>query len=255
MAGYESTYSTKRRAIFRWQSIGREKNDPPPLSRPTEMLAWWERCMKHRAPEKIRQLAEAGPASAPVQVAAPAAEPAEPPPAKAVPAPVPVDFSRYADVGLEAHVRQLGRDLNGLQDQLNTARREGAARSVIKALQDDVNDTLDLYSRCTAKLDEQRKRRGDLIDIADVQEDWGMLLASLASMRERMVADVDQALATALAGFREGEGQPLPLSAAQAAAVRAAVKAAVREARDREDRHLRSAKHWHDSDAADRTAA
>lgn len=214
--------------------------------------------MTHRAPEKIRALAEGLPS--PTQLPSTTSGSTEDPPAAdsaavgedasasgAKPAStLPVDFSQYQDVGLDSYVSKLGRDLNGLQDQLLNARRTGAARSVIKALQDDVNDALDLYSRCTAKLDEQRKRRGDLIDIAEVQDDWGMLLSALASMRERMVADVDQAVTLAISSARDPAGAPLPFSPEQLAFIKRTIYAAVLEVREREDRHLRSAKFWHD---------
>lgn len=53
IAEWQRTYDTKRRQIYRWLKIGRQKKDPCPLSDPGAMPKWWARNMKHVAPEKL----------------------------------------------------------------------------------------------------------------------------------------------------------------------------------------------------------
>ena len=98
----------------------------------------------------------------------------------------------------------------------------------ISLLRRNVNGTFDLLRKCEKDMDASRKARGELIEIADVQSDWGMLLSSLAAMRERMAVDVLTKLA------------PLGL----AADVVAAIRAAVHDVRVRADALLRTAQHW-----------
>src|SRR5689334_406773 len=107
MAGYETTYATKRRAIFRWQAIGRAKNDPPPLNNPPAMLAWWGRCMTNRAPAKLLALSEAEVASGiqPASIGTPSTPPAADNNTREKKrASAPVDFTNVQPVTLEAAV-------------------------------------------------------------------------------------------------------------------------------------------------------
>lgn len=246
MTEYEATYSTKRRAIFRWLAIGKEKGDPPPLDRPAEMLAWWTRRMKQRPPAKFLALSKSpASASAAVTGAAPPAgtRDTDPPEKKGAPAGKPVDFDALKVVDFSGTVRNLQIQLAAHQESLYDAMRTGADEATLTLRQRNVNLTIDLLRKCEATLDEQRKSRGDLVELADVQEDWGMLLAALAAMRERMPADVVELLA----GARDEQGALLAFTPAQLAAIRAAVLAV----RHREDTHLRGAKHWPTSAAAD----
>lgn len=246
MAGYVETYSTKRRAIYRWVALGRAENDPPPLAKPAEMLGWWQRRMKQRPPAKILALAEKKSlpnATTPSERNASDTSSTD----KKGGTSTPVDFSKLGDVTLEDAVRSLGMQLKAHQLALTQAMEEGSDSSTIQLKQRNVNVTLDLYRKCSDTLDEQRKGRGELIDIAELQEDWGALLGALAAMRERMMDDVEQELALC----RDASGVSLPFTPDQIAAIRRAVGAV----REREDALLRGAKHWGAGDAVQRTAA
>lgn len=65
---YEKTYGKSARTIKWWVSQGksREKPDLPPLDRPAEMPAWWERAMKQRCPRSVEDAARAAAAKAEV---------------------------------------------------------------------------------------------------------------------------------------------------------------------------------------------
>lgn len=59
---YVPIFERSLRLLKGWIADGRDANPPelPPLDRPEEMLAWWHRVKKNRAPDVLRRLAAAG---------------------------------------------------------------------------------------------------------------------------------------------------------------------------------------------------
>lgn len=226
----------------RWKKIGCSFDPPapPPLDSPELMAEWWETHMDSRVPDKILALKKKTAAAATSSTAAPAAAAADaedesdpgkksstagapPPPAGDPPPPDPVSYT------FDENIAELRRTLTESQKRLREAMEETEPdEAKISLLRRNVNGTFDLLRKCEKDMDASRKARGELIEIADVQSDWGMLLSSLAAMRERMAVDVLTKLA------------PLGL----AADVVAAIRAAVHDVRVREDALLRTAQHW-----------
>jgi hypothetical protein len=51
-------YDTTPRTVHRWKEVGDEKGIPCPLSTPSEMPGWWEKCMERRCPVGVLAAAE-----------------------------------------------------------------------------------------------------------------------------------------------------------------------------------------------------
>lgn len=243
---YSAAITCNVRTVKRWIAIGKSANPPalPPLDEPAKMLSWWERLqaaglIKHRVPQVVIDYSRTSAwmdTTAAKRAAQEAAESAE---ASKLPSPPPpvekkqgsvkeYDFANITAGGLSESVQHLRVTLAATQLRLKNAMMaspvdEGLVSSLTRAVEKGV----DLLRKAESDLFDIQKKRGDLVSIADVREDWATLLMSLRMMRDRMIDNICRELA--------GVFTPDQV---------VGIRAAITREREREDKLLRGAKHW-----------
>ena len=140
----------------------------------------------------------------------------------------PFDFNGAG--GFEESVRELRAMVAAAQ------RRQRAAmsatpldESLVSSCTRTVEKQLDLLRKAENDLFEFQRKRGELVPLIDIREDWRTLLAALRQMRRRMAGNISDELAKSSA-----------FTAEQLERVRAAVESE----RSREDQLLRGSKFW-----------
>lgn len=204
---YAATYNTKTRTIKRWVSIGKTKKDPTPLDNPQEMVKWWTRNMKQRVPDNLLALAKA---DSPTDI------PKEP-----------VNMEGVRGLDIFENVQDLRVTLAKNKRLLDDAYND-TDDSVISLRQRNYEKCLELLRKCEQTVTEIQIQRGELVLIANVQQDLNSLMQGLRVMRNSMVKQ----LATKLS--------ELPKSIIET------VQNAVEQLRSKEDDLLRKSKYWKD---------
>ena len=223
------------RTLKRWISIGKDSQprELPPLDDPPALLAWWNRMqargiLKQRPSQGLLHYGQPTARSAPSH---PSLEQTGIKLEQAAPTAAPYTFSSTPG-GLEESVEELRKTVWSTQERLRTAMLTGLDEGLISSLQRSVEKGLDLLRKAEVGIFEMQKKRGDLVPLKEVREDWSTLLMSQKMMRARMVDNVCSALA--------GDLSPAHLEL---------VRSAVALERTREEQLLRGAKHW--KEAAD----
>jgi len=177
LAHYATRYGVAVDSIKRWRTLARQKGDPCPLDDPSDLIAWWGRCMSYACPDNI--LAATTPEL-------PAAPQSQPPPTSASPEP-----SQDLDsLGLspEEELRMSAATLRAAYNRLQHA--YDSAPTTIPACAKALAAEQATHARVKASVEKHRLTGGNYLPRASVEQD----LARLA----QMIADLDAASARRL---------------------------------------------------------
>jgi hypothetical protein len=183
-----AAYEIKRRQLYRYITLGVETNDPCPLADAGLFVLWWQRRMKHRVPPAIlaaaarQKAAEAPPQAAAVGTAPQI--PGAPSAADNVPRGVSVNLSE-SNLEEGEEVRQARQLLSGVFTKLEKAYALGDDDQ-IRMWQPRWEKASTAFAKSKAADDADRKRRGLLVNRADVQADIDEAIDMLKMMRESM---------------------------------------------------------------------
>lgn len=184
IVAWEGVYGTKRRQLFRYISVGRQKSDPCPLDHPTEMPGWWRRCMKHRAPDKILLATNAAREASPSTATTPPTADGTPPAPSIPPGGFDLAAAQYAEGEAVLQARQIVSanyqkltasyasdpvDTDGIQ--LWQVRWEKSVEALRKQERDDRDAA---------------KSRGHLLHRSLVESEIAQMLEALRLLREAM---------------------------------------------------------------------
>lgn len=146
---YAATYGTSIRTVKRWVADGRKKGDEPPLDRPAEMVAWWERNMSHRVPAEI--LTAAG-GDALMEI--PPVKAKTPPPPPVIPVAEPVETKALPDIPAEQGLEHALAAVEELEAKL---RAENADAGKTKLYLDTVNRLTILSGRLREEAEKTKR--------------------------------------------------------------------------------------------------
>lgn len=170
-------YHRKPRQIRRWVSIGSQKGYPCPLFKPSQMPAWWSRCMSHTVPSDILVLAIGVNGNCP-----PAGDATLPGPPDE-----PVDLKM---IGLDEcdSIKQMRGLAQAVYQQLADAYRKRS--SDIPLLQRRYEQALNALRKEEAAERDALKDAGRLVPLTEIQRDMATLCEILRGTRENMARRV-----------------------------------------------------------------
>ena len=189
IARWEATYATKRRQLFRYLAIGREKNHPCPLDHPEQMPAWWSACMKHRIKPAILAAAQgAARATGIPQIPAPQPLDTAPPLPSAIPATDPTSYDFLAQV------ERMRREQFRLHHQLDAARAGRLVGETLYVDQPAVESLLrqsltlqESLRKAESDLTAWQRDRGQLAPVADVRAENARISGTIFAAVRRLV--------------------------------------------------------------------
>ena len=210
LAYYVPIYGTKLRQLKNWLDRGRPddgKVDLPPLDQPGEMPAWWSRVYPDRTvPEKLHQAAakakhealglgavvppkNSSNQSSEQKAAAPNAAT---PPAAAAPLREKIEnFESVAEMDLPAAVARQRRALAVLTSHYEKALGDpNTSESDLTLRANRVDKCIERLRKLEGTLDELRKSREELIDVATMREELQLVHSAMAGNLEAELIDV-----------------------------------------------------------------
>lgn len=200
LARWAALYGVEHRQLRRWIARGKEKGEPCPLDDPASMPAWVDKHLekvRHNMRDRVQASADAARAAAPPPVADPPAASSDtagdgvlpaPSPAPA-PGVKPLDLASVG--GVEGESVELFRSLfAAAKFQLQEAYQSGNEERIAK-LHTRVERVGESLRKHELSAEAKARRRGELLEKAEVINEVSHALNTLKAMHEQMAHRID----------------------------------------------------------------